>query len=80
MTLVPDNTLIKRWSQREQINFLLTNRIPRRYATLFMGWFSGIENTSGFLLDKKLPVLPEKYCEIGRIVETSSSCNYTLNT
>jgi hypothetical protein len=23
---------------------LLTNRIPRRYATLFMGWFSRIEN------------------------------------
>ena len=28
----------------EQINFLLTNRIPRRYATIFMGWFSKLEN------------------------------------
>jgi phosphatidylserine decarboxylase len=28
---------------QEDINFLLTNRIPRRYATLFMGWFSRIE-------------------------------------
>lgn len=30
--------------QLEQLNFLLTNRIPRRYATLFMGWFSKLEN------------------------------------
>ena len=30
-------------SQHERLNFLLTNRIPRRYATLFMGWFSRIE-------------------------------------
>src|SRR5262245_15236264 len=29
---------------QEDINFLLTNRIPRRYATLFMGWFSQIRN------------------------------------
>jgi phosphatidylserine decarboxylase len=28
---------------QEDINFLLTNRIPRRYATLFMGWWSRIE-------------------------------------
>ena len=27
---------------REDLNFLLTNRIPRRGATLFMGWFSQI--------------------------------------
>jgi phosphatidylserine decarboxylase len=27
----------------EDINFLLTNRIPRRWFTLFMGWFSKIE-------------------------------------
>jgi phosphatidylserine decarboxylase len=31
-------------SFRERLNFLLTNRIPRRYATLFMGWFSKLEN------------------------------------
>ena len=30
--------------QREDINFLLTNRIPRRLATRFLGWFSKIEN------------------------------------
>lgn len=28
---------------RENLNFLLTNRIPRRFATLFIGWFSKIE-------------------------------------
>ena len=30
--------------QQEDINFLLTNRIPRRLATRFMGWFSKIEH------------------------------------
>jgi phosphatidylserine decarboxylase len=30
--------------QQEDINFLLTNRIPRRLATRFLGWFSRIEN------------------------------------
>jgi phosphatidylserine decarboxylase len=29
--------------QQEDINFLLTNRIPRRLATQFIGWFSRIE-------------------------------------
>lgn len=31
-------------TQHEQINFLLTNRIPRTLSTRFMGWFSKIEN------------------------------------
>jgi len=30
--------------QQEQINFLLTNRIPRRQLTRLIGWFSRIEN------------------------------------
>lgn len=30
--------------QQEDINFLLTNRIPRRLATRCMGWFSRIES------------------------------------
>jgi phosphatidylserine decarboxylase len=30
--------------QQEDINFLLTNRIPRRLATRWMGWFSKLEN------------------------------------
>ncbi len=29
--------------QQEELNFLLTNRIPRRLATQFLGWFSQIE-------------------------------------
>jgi phosphatidylserine decarboxylase len=29
--------------QQEDLNFLLTNRIPRRLATRFIGWFSRIE-------------------------------------
>src|SRR5690349_13588414 len=29
--------------QQEDINFLLTNRIPRASLTRFMGWFSRIE-------------------------------------
>ena len=28
----------------ERLNFLVTNRIPRRALTVFMGWFSKIEN------------------------------------
>jgi phosphatidylserine decarboxylase len=31
-------------SQQEDLNFLLTNRIPRAAVTRFMGWFSKIEN------------------------------------
>jgi len=34
---------VERIVQQERINFLLTNRIPRRLATRFMGWFSEIE-------------------------------------
>jgi phosphatidylserine decarboxylase len=37
------SSLIGRVFQQEDINFILTNRIPRRLATLFMGWFSQIE-------------------------------------
>jgi phosphatidylserine decarboxylase len=35
---------ISRVVQQEDINFLLTNRIPRRWLTLFVGWLSKIEN------------------------------------
>ena len=34
---------IARILQQEDVNFLLTNRIPRRLLTRFMGWFSRIE-------------------------------------
>ena len=36
-------TLISNVFHQEDINFLLTNRIPRRLLTQFMGWFSRIE-------------------------------------
>jgi phosphatidylserine decarboxylase len=36
-------SLITKAVQQEDLNFLLTNRIPRRLATQFMGWFSQIE-------------------------------------
>lgn len=37
-------SLISTFTQQEDINFLLTNRIPRAAVTRFMGWFSKIEN------------------------------------
>ncbi len=36
--------LIASFTQQEDLNFLLTNRIPRAAITRFMGWFSKIEN------------------------------------
>ena len=36
-------TQILRIFEQEDINFLLTNRIPRRLATQFIGWFGKIE-------------------------------------
>jgi phosphatidylserine decarboxylase len=35
--------LISTLSQQEDLNFLLTNRVPRAALTRFMGWFSKIE-------------------------------------
>jgi phosphatidylserine decarboxylase len=37
-------THIQRLLDQEALNFLLTNRIPRRALTQFMGWFSKIEH------------------------------------
>jgi phosphatidylserine decarboxylase len=34
---------VGRFTQQEDVNFLLTNRIPRRALTLFIGWLSKIE-------------------------------------
>jgi len=36
-------SLITSIAMQEDLNFLLTNRIPRRWATQFVGWFSKIE-------------------------------------
>ena len=40
---MPINTLVSRLTRQEDINFLLTNRLPRRLVTRFMGWFSKVE-------------------------------------
>jgi len=37
-------SLIDRIVQQEDLNFLLTNRIPRRWLTLIVGWLSRIEH------------------------------------
>src|SRR5437868_7406383 len=37
--------LISALTEQEDLNFLLTNRIPRAAVTRFMGWFSKIENS-----------------------------------
>lgn len=38
------SSLIHSLARQQQINFLLTNRIPRRLATQFMGWLSRIDS------------------------------------
>jgi phosphatidylserine decarboxylase len=37
-------SLIATFTQQEDLNFLLTNRVPRAALTRFMGWFSKLEN------------------------------------
>src|SRR5262249_36738596 len=37
-------TALRELSQREQINFLLTNRVPRKSLTHLLGWWSRIES------------------------------------
>ncbi len=36
-------TTLARLTQQEDLNFLLTNRLPRRWLTLFIGWLSRVE-------------------------------------
>jgi phosphatidylserine decarboxylase len=47
--------------QQEDINFLLTNRIPRRFLTLFVGWLSKIENP---LVSVPAIALWRLFCEV----------------
>jgi phosphatidylserine decarboxylase len=42
-TLMTVRAGLRKAGELEELNFLLTNRIPRRLATRFMGWFSRIE-------------------------------------
>ncbi len=44
MKTAPPPAIKQRLLQNEDLNFLLTNRIPRIALTRFMGWFSQIEN------------------------------------
>jgi phosphatidylserine decarboxylase len=43
-TTMTSRDRLARFTQQEDINFLLTNRIPRRLLTRFMGWWSRIEH------------------------------------
>jgi phosphatidylserine decarboxylase len=43
-TTMNAKSLIGRLTQQEDINFLFSNRIPRRLVTRFMGWWSRIEH------------------------------------
>jgi len=36
-------SVIRRIARQEDLNFLLTNRLPRRWLTLFVGWLSRLE-------------------------------------
>jgi phosphatidylserine decarboxylase len=36
-------SVIAKFTQQERVNFLLTNRLPRRWLTLFVGWLSRLE-------------------------------------
>ena len=42
--MVALRSMIAKIAMQEDINFLMSNRIPRRLATRFFGWFSQIEN------------------------------------
>ena len=41
---VPRPSALRRFLQQEDLNFLLTNRVPRIALTRFMGWFSQIRS------------------------------------
>ena len=49
---------IDRVTQQERLNFLLTNRLPRRWLTLFMGWLSQ---------HRAALALPDLYCDLGTL-------------
>src|SRR5262245_10682424 len=42
-SMMTRRSVIARIARHEDLNFLLTNRIPRRWATQFVGWLSRIE-------------------------------------
>jgi len=42
--VITPRAALRRIAMQEDLNFLLTNRIPRRLATRFIGWFSRVEH------------------------------------
>jgi phosphatidylserine decarboxylase len=42
--MMTNPTLLQILTSQEDLNFLLTNRIPRIALTHFMGWFSQLRN------------------------------------
>ena len=67
--LVTMRTLFQQLMNQERLNFLLTNRIPRRSLTIFMGWFSKIENP--FVRDFSIGVW-RRFADI-RLIEAKKS-------
>jgi len=43
-SVMKDRRLLRRWLQHEELNFLLTNRVPRIALTHAMGWYSRIRS------------------------------------
>jgi phosphatidylserine decarboxylase len=56
-------SLIDRVFQQEDINFVLTNRIPRRLLTSAVGWFSRVEN--GFVRDLSIATMQRFAGDLG---------------
>ena len=54
--------LISILSQQEDLNFLLTNRVPRAALTRFMGWFSKIEQP--LVRDLSIANMSGEYCSV----------------
>ena len=69
--------LIAAVTEQENVNFLLTNRIPRAAVTRFMGWFSQIENPLVFY-PKYFLDLVGKHVVIARIVWRMSAVRRAL--
>src|SRR5262245_14847854 len=42
-SMMARRSVVSRIARHERLNVLLPNRIPRRWATQFVGWFSRIE-------------------------------------
>jgi len=54
------SSIIRKLGQQEQLNFLLTNRIPRRYLTILMGTISRIKSP---LLTKAILALWRRFAD-----------------